>query len=908
MVLFHASDIIDYKAELPRRVEGTCCWILKHPQYVSWVSTQDTTILWITGHPGCGKTILSAYLTEHLDTQGTERHELVCCFFCDDKIATQRDAKAILRSIIYQMLRHRRYLLRHVKAAYDIQGSQLVHSFEALWNIFIAITSDDRSGPINVVVDAIDECEEKTRVRFLDAITKLVHQAKVASDPLPNCIKFVITSRPSLSMSYDFNEFWRNRLPMEESQAGISKDLQLVIKRRVNEIVERCGCTPKTKEFLEQALYSQAGQTFLWVKIILRCLETSLLASTKDFQNILSTLPQDLEVVYENFLRSIPTENQALATKILHVLVGSPRYLTLEEMNILLTIETDHRTVADVEADCQPSIGRTVQGILGPLIRVSESKISLVHQSAKEFLLDLATRPEHPLASTFGVDETKAALILASSCISYLLLQNFAVDHFSHESSSSENSSERSPIFGEMGMQSEEIHFDPLALENDIILRDQYVVEGEVCQSLANHYKLFDYSAIYWAENFSLCERIAPQELQESAIQLTEKPSCHLTNWLRYFWLKTGLEFALSDDFDSLTLASFFNQRILLTRLLGENGFYEQRHKDRALFWAARMGSRDAAELLLRNGAVPDSMTVDQQTPLSVAAQQGHLDIVKLLLADERTDVNLRVKSGRSSLSWAAGNGHLPVVQFLKDFKYCRLDEQDHSQWTPLLWAVGGNHLDVVSALLDSNGSVNMNHTDRTGRSAFSWAAGDGLSTVLTYFLQDSQLEPNLLDKRGRSALSWAAGNGHTEAVRVLVKSKRCDKSSKDDDCRNAISWACKGGHDKVLKILIKYGCPGIDDEDVDGWTPLAWALENRSPGTIETLVSTGLVDIERRDHNGRTALSWAAYYGYLEVVRILLREGADANTSDSDGRTPLSGATAYGYSDVIQELHNWLD
>lgn len=907
MILFHTSDIAEYRAELPKRVEGTCCWILTHPKYVSWVSNQETTLLWINGNPGCGKTILSAYLTEHLDTvQRNGMHEMVCCFFCDDKIASQRDAKAILRSVIYQVLHRRRSLLRHVKIAYDIQGSQLFHSFDALWNIFIAIINDQRSGPISVIVDAIDECEEKTRVRFLDAVTGLIQKPKVVNDQLPNCVRFLITSRPSLGITYDFNSFWRDQLPLEESQEGISKDVQTFIERRVDEIVKRCGCTPRTKHFLEQSLYSRAGQTFLWVKVVLRCLETSLLASQKDFQNILSTLPQDLEEVYENFLRSIPTQNQKSAAKILHILVGSPRYLTLDEMGIIMAIDTDHRTVADVEADRQPSTRRTVQGILGPLIRISESKISLVHQSAKEFLIDLAGRSKHPLASIYGVNQVKAAMILASSCISYLLLEDFVEDLFLRDCSSSAKSSDDSPVLGENGSDSGETFFDPFALEGDIILKDERVVEAELYQFVTDRYKFFDFSAMYWAESFALCEHMAPGDIQRAALSLNRKHNCYRNNWLRYFWDKTGMECALPDDMDPLILASFFNQPILLSHLLNENGSYDQHSKDLALFWAARMDSGKTTEILLRNCADPNSRIVDQQTSLSVAAQYGHSYILKLLLADERTDVNVQAKSGRSPLSLASGNGHLPVVKLLISHKHCRPDEQDHNRWTPLLWAVGGDHLDVVSELLQSK-KVDINHTDRTGRTVFSWAAGDGSALLLKFFLKNPQLEPDILDNNDRSALSWAAGNGNTETVRVLVRSKRCNKSKKDVNGRNAISWACDGGHDRVLKILIKYDCPGVDDEDVDGWTPLAWALKNKSLVTVETIVSTGLVDIERRDLDGRTALTWAAYYGYLDVVHYLLQEGADARTMDNHGRTPLGDAIAYGHADVVQELDMWL-
>ncbi|OCK76186.1 hypothetical protein K432DRAFT_437179 [Lepidopterella palustris CBS 459.81] len=810
MVLFNASDVADYKAELPRRVEGTCRWILEHPNYVSWGSEEETTLLWITGDSGCGKTILSAYLMEYLGTaQTTQPNALVCCFFCDDKIATQRDANAILRSIIYQILRCRLKLIRHVKAAFEIQGSHLVNSFETLWNIFIAIISDQKSGPVNIIVDAIDECEKTTRNRFLDAVTNLVHKAKAADVSLPNCIKFIITSRPDLSHSYNFNYIWKNRLPIEESKDWISNDVRLFIARRIDEIAKRSGCRPSTKEILEQKLYSKADNTFLWVSVVLQCLEESLLASEKDFQKIIDSLPPDLETLYENFLAKIPSHNQDLAVKILHILVGSSRYLTLEEISAVLAIDDSHRTVADVEADCQPLIRRTIQGILGPLVRISESKVSLLHQSAKEFLVDLATHSENPLASIYGVNQEKASMILASSCVSYLLLQDFVEDQFLPEYPSSENSSTTSSVLGRFAIPNEEMPFDPLALDEDAIFKDENVVEAEACKSISDRYTFFDYSATYWGSHFSSCDKIAPKHLQDAVARLIEKKSCRLFNWLKYFWRNTSLGFRFPEDFDSLTVASFFNYPVLLERVL----------KDYALFWAARMGCEDTVEILLKIGAEPNSRT------------HGHYHVVKLLLADDR----------RSSLSLAAGNGHVHVVELLLSHEQSRPDDQDDNQWTPLIWAVGGNHLNVVRTLLNGH-RVNINHADKTGRTAFSWAAGDGFTDLAKYLFKHPQLEPNL------------PGGGRTEIIEAFAKRKRIDLSSKDAEGRNIISWACSGGHAQTLKSLIRMGCPGIDDED--------------SLDTVETLVSSGLVDIERTDRGGRTALTWAAVYGYLDVVQ----------------------------------------
>jgi ankyrin repeat domain-containing protein 50 len=152
----NTSNAADYKSSLPSRVEGTCQWILSNSQFRDWGLQHETCLLWISGYPGSGKTILSAYLLDHLDAAASPSLRItVCYFFCDGKIETQRDGAAILRSLIHQLLVRCRPLIKYVKRAYDIQGPQLDRNFSALWKIFLAIASDRRVRPISVIIDAI---------------------------------------------------------------------------------------------------------------------------------------------------------------------------------------------------------------------------------------------------------------------------------------------------------------------------------------------------------------------------------------------------------------------------------------------------------------------------------------------------------------------------------------------------------------------------------------------------------------------------------------------------------------------------------------------------------------------------------------------------------------------------------
>ena len=53
----------------------------------------------------------------------------------------------------------------------------------------------------------------------------------------------------------------------------------------------------------------------------------------------------------------------------------------------------------------------------------------------------------------------------------------------------------------------------------------------------------------------------------------------------------------------------------------------------------------------------------------------------------------------------------------------------------------------------------------------------------------------------------------------------------------------------------------------------------------------------------GTTALTIASGKGYLEVVRLLLNYGADANVKNKDGTSPLHRACEHGHLDIMKLL-----
>ncbi|KAF2705809.1 hypothetical protein K504DRAFT_484184 [Pleomassaria siparia CBS 279.74] len=772
MALLNSIHLTEYKAELPRPVQGTCSWILSHPLYLTWITTEETGLLWVTGEPGCGKTTPLTYLTEYLrlDRAATARPQ-VFYFFCDDKVKSQRDANAILGGILYQILQQNRHLIRHVKIRLEVDGPSLANSFPALWELFLKIVADSTSGPVGVIVDAIDECEVRTRNSFLKAMMQLVNEPQDAHRQTQNCIKFLITSRPSLGNTYNLTGLAKkkNRLSIEQNQSNISKDVKLVIRSKVGEIANKFHCNEETKDYLSgtSPVLSKSDQNFLWLNMVLHSLQGSPKASKRDFERIINTFAQKLEDVCNRSLLGIPPEDREDAGKLLRLLVGSSRHLSLMEMNTAFTIYQEHWSVADVVDDLQLSIRSTLQSITGSFVRIKDvnqslnedSKVSLMHQSAKEYLTDLAIRSTDEIVRSLAVPLVDAALSISQSCIQYLLLEDFQSDSFAPEQTSLETGSHTSSPslpFMDSDTTSSDGSFgldDHLGLDN--LFKDPQTMDEEQCTLLARQYIFFDYSATHWAEHYSLCESIAPKPVPGGCFSIDRKSQLH--------------------SFATIEVAAFFNLTMLLAETLQKAELDSEARKDRALFWAARMRKH---------------LDASGRSVLSWAAGEGSRGVLKVLLRHPSVDLNLKDAKGRSPLSWAAGNGQKGVVSTLMHKTGIDKATKDNDLRNAVSWACQSGHTGALRTLL-KNECGGEDDADVDVWTPLLWALFIRSPATVETLLSTRRVQIDRGDGYGHTALMWAASYGYPDVVQLLVSWKAM---------RNT---RCESDRDGVIKRLI---------------------------------------------------------------------------------------------------------
>jgi len=120
---------------------------------------------------------------------------------------------------------------------------------------------------------------------------------------------------------------------------------------------------------------------------------------------------------------------------------------------------------------------------------------------------------------------------------------------------------------------------------------------------------------------------------------------------------------------------------------------------------AAKSGLIEEVKSLLRDHPDLDVNWENHEvhsTALHVASNDGHVEVVKLLLAHPVINVNLRDKFGRTAFLLGCFSGEVSVVQLLLRDPRVDVALADHNDRTPLWWAAGNGYHDLAEWLLAS--------------------------------------------------------------------------------------------------------------------------------------------------------------------------------------------------------------
>lgn len=297
-------------------------------------------------------------------------------------------------------------------------------------------------------------------------------------------------------------------------------------------------------------------------------------------------------------------------------------------------------------------------------------------------------------------------------------------------------------------------------------------------------------------------------------------------------------------------------------------------------------------------------------SPMSLAAEIGHAEIIRLLL-EAGADAGSPNPEGQTALMSVARTGNVEAASMLLD-RGASVDAREN--WggqTALMWASARRHPEMMALLIERGADVDARSTHRDYQRHVT-----------------AEGRPKSLDSGGFTPLLYAARENCMECVDVLL-TNGANINLPDPDGVSPLHLAIMNANWDLARQLIEAGAD-VNQWDIFGAAPLFTAVGNYTRtdsgrGSIDAINQTdGLTIVQTlldrganpnmqlffrpadvrgsTNTRGSTPLIRAANAGDREMIELLMEHGADATIYMADRQTPIHAVLA-GRSSEEQAL-----
>ncbi|EHK39681.1 uncharacterized protein TrAtP1_006810 [Trichoderma atroviride] len=309
-------------------------------------------------------------------------------FFCQATDFRTNTAAAVIRGLIFIMLKPRPALLKLVREKYgDGPKGQLIgdKALAILCDMFETIVR--ALGRIDeyfiCVVDALDECIEDC-----DHLLNLIIKTS-------DTVQWLVSSRSEKHIERKLTEISQKvdlELGQNAEQVSVSVDMYINLQiQEISAIQDDEDLQSKTSKILK----SKASGTFLWAALVIEQLRDT---DHWQVEDVLKEIPEGLESIYcllLNRIDKLKAKAREACQALLSVVATAMRPLHLTEL--LLFINAHWKDDKRFKTSFQPRDIRDMAKDCGSILSIRGGIVYFVHQSAKDYIVEAAARLIFPI-------------------------------------------------------------------------------------------------------------------------------------------------------------------------------------------------------------------------------------------------------------------------------------------------------------------------------------------------------------------------------------------------------------------------------------------------------------------------------------------------------------------------------
>ena len=842
--------------------EATGGWLLDDAEFSKW-RTHPSSVLWVQGSAGTGKTVLASVIINQLfgDCEKLTKAGIAFFYFEFNNQSTMQDHNRLLRSLIEQLSSECGDIPKPLTALYrrcrngtlqptttDLLTTlqSIVHSFSHFY----------------LVIDAFDECKEKQKfLGFLNAVVMW---------KFPQT-HIVVTSRTDIDTEIRNRKWNCSKIIIEEHfvDADVEKHVQATLED--DGILNRWN--PEQQRLIAKSLIEGTKGNFRWVACQIEALKDC--HTVAELEDALCCLPATLEETYERALSLIDEKRKEPIRNVLRWLCFSARPVRLEEIAEVMAIDfaAKPRPVYDprkrlVDSERFFQTYSSLVHILRTKSKKTEyGELVLAHLSVRDFLVSSKIRDS--TVSYFAIDPLSAHTNIAETCLIYLRQFDKPLELVSRPSGSYS--------LARYAAKHWPLHVQEVVGAAERLLRtptDQLVKVSNGDENMPLITLIIEFLLqilkVLSSSSTSNQVRDLPTDLNHLCLEILSAQDAQLQSQILLF------------DPDTPWIEQPDVARTL--NILPS-----------ALYYAAHAGLETSVKMLLAKGANPNAAGGRYGNALQAAACRGHLEVLQVLLT-AGADVAISGGDYGNALQGACSYGHRRCAALLI-MNGADVNAKGGEHATALHGAAFIGH-ESIAALLIENGAE-IDSFDDQHSTPLLCAAREGHYETVRLLLQHGA-DCMIQDQGGWTALDECAPAGFDSIVRMLIDHHPPIIYSKDKNDYTALHHTAPQHHNSTVKILLNAGME-IDARNCYGRTPIFQAVGSGHEETIRVFVEKG-ANVNAIDNEGWSVLHVAVFHERITVAALLLDHGAKINC-DADGITPLHIAALRKNIDLVELL-----